>query len=506
MLIPYFIILKYTNNMKKYILLLFLAFGSSFCMAQNMPNFNKNYNFPPDYALILTDIFPTDTGYFAVGTMVDSLYRVWAGTFICTDLNGNVKYLKKYSNRDTSVYFTSNIVKNNAGFLLGGSFGIRDTLNSFFEYNSLWNIDIKGDIIWQKTHSHSNLATGVDVLLLTNGQIWAKKAIYDVYRLELLDSLGDTIKTQNFPNNTIFNLYGSIQQSGDNIILACSDYNTLTDEQRHFYYSKDTAFNTIDSFYISQRYGNLKYLDKINANTFVASGQRIAVSGTDIGYPHIYVLDSNLNRTMNCNIRGDNPDDLCSAVRTFGNSDGSYTVLGTSILEQQNRDMGFIARVSENGQLLWQKGLYMPQHSHRMYSAAQTADGGYVVCGDILGPVTGYYQQGWLMKIDSFGCVLPNCHLATEEALETKQPAMLLYPNPASTHINIHIALPEGVEITPAYMDLIDNKGRVLETNKLPMQDMNYEFYLYNYVPGNYFIRIRQGNKQATKQFVKVRG
>lgn len=478
--------------------------------AQNFPNFNRNYNFVNGYYLTFYDIHATDTGYYIVGTMADSVNRVNAGMFAFIELNGDVRWVKNYSKPDTScIFFNMNTIGNN--FLIGGAAGLEDNLGNIFDFGSIWHLDKNGLIIWEHKISYNNVPSSIHSIVVDeqNQSLFSRMAAsvnYGIYKLSTNGNLINQQIVMRANQNTIFSFWGSgVQQNTSLYSFACSDYNSITEEQRHFFYVKDTAFNTVDSFYLSGRYGALKHLDKIDDNAFAVSGQRTVANGTDVSHPHIYTLDSNLNRTMNSTIRGDRAGNLNSATRTFANGDGSFTVLGTNIIEQQGREIGFMARVSASGQLLWQRGLYSPQNFYTMYNAAQTSDGGYIVCGDVLGISTGYYQQGWLMKVDSNGCVLPNCHLAAEEVAETKQPAMLLYPNPATDYINIQVALPEAVEITPAYIELIDNKGRVLETQKLYMQDLAYQFYLYNYVAGHYAIRVRQGNKQSTKQFVKGR-
>jgi Secretion system C-terminal sorting domain len=506
MLIPYFInFLKHKNNMKKYILLLFLAFGSCFCKSQNMPNFNRNYDFYPDYYTRVFNTIPTDTGYYLFGTTADSVNQVWAIFFAFTDIYGNIQRFKKFSSPLHGSHSGFWFEKIDNDFMFSGNWFDRP---SNIVYSLVTRVDAMGDVVWEKHFINPDPAHISDGyfsdcgIVLPNNKIAIKQYVWNTDICVMhLDYMGDTIQSSR--------IYAGQQENYhffNNFFLLNNKHILGLVKQTPNGYEQD--FVVYDDINLQIDYTVTKTNQKKSMYAF-AQNNKILVStqkdlfGVNTSAPNMY---TNYNILSNTTIRGNALVMLNEAKRTFENSDGSFTVLGTNTLEPQNDFVGFIARVSENGQLLWQKGLYMPQHSHIMYNAAQTADGGYIVCGDILGPVTGYYQQGWLMKIDSFGCVLPNCHLATEEALETKQPAMLLYPNPATTHINIHIALPEGVEITPAYMDLIDNKGRVLETNKLPMQDMNYEFYLYNYVPGNYFIRIRQGNKQATKQFVKVRG
>ena len=207
-------------------------------------------------------------------------------------------------------------------------------------------------------------------------------------------------------------------------------------------------------------------------------------------------------------LRGDWRADLFTANAIIEQDDESLTVFGTNGFVGHTESCGFMAKLTKTGAVRWMRGIYhdnLSNTSQTVANAAATSDGGFILCGSVLSDETGNIQSGWLMKVDSNGCVLPNCHLAAEEVAETKQPAMLLYPNPATDYINIQVALPEAVEITPAYIELIDNKGRVLETQKLYMQDLAYQFYLYNYVAGHYAIRVRQGNKQSTKQFVKGR-
>ena len=45
-------------------------------------------------------------------------------------------------------------------------------------------------------------------------------------------------------------------------------------------------------------------------------------------------------------------------------------------------------------------------------------------------------QQAWLLKVDSEGCLVPNCHVSTQE-LPQNSLQFSLYPNPASDFLNI---------------------------------------------------------------------
>ncbi len=529
MLIPYFInFLKRINNMKKYILLLLLAFGSSFCMAQNMPNFNRWYRFPNTLSTFYYSVLAKNNAYYTAGwtlkrTAVGNSTR-FMGEIAKIDLNGDPIWHTIIGNDSTEVPFVCSKIIEYQGLIFAGG-GYFDIPNNLLTAYVAAFDTLNGQLVWDKKVRTCNTGSNITSISATNDQllILANCFIENSSCLHLLelDSNKDSINSfykELFRQNIYAPSSDVVVTTNNELFIAAKSNNrNIAPDwfENTILIAVDTSLNEIRSQTIPLRlaldgvYGTKIQKCKNSNDIFVVAAEVPNPRYPDEFSPYVFKVDSSFNLMWRTRLRGDWRSDLFTANAIIEHDDESLTVFGTNGFAGHNERCGFIAKLTKTGAVLWMRGIHYDNllyTTQTIANAARTADNGFIICGDVLSDNTGNIQSGWLMKIDSFGCVLPNCHLATEEALETKQPAMLLYPNPATTHINIHIALPEGVEITPAYMDLIDNKGRVLETNKLPMQDMNYEFYLYNYVPGNYFIRIRQGNKQATKQFVKVRG
>ena len=48
-------------------------------------------------------------------------------------------------------------------------------------------------------------------------------------------------------------------------------------------------------------------------------------------------------------------------------------------------------------------------------------------------------QDGWILRVDSMGCVVENCHLVGIDELEEGQLLVEAYPNPANEFVNIEL-------------------------------------------------------------------
>jgi hypothetical protein len=75
---------------------------------------------------------------------------------------------------------------------------------------------------------------------------------------------------------------------------------------------------------------------------------------------------------------------------------------------------GWIMKISDEGELLWIRKYNIAEsvgHSHRIYDLKQTSDGGFIIAGQATGaaPPGEPPSQAWLLKLDSFGCLIPGC-------------------------------------------------------------------------------------------------
>ncbi|MCO6491180.1 MAG: hypothetical protein J5I98_22370, partial [Phaeodactylibacter sp.] len=99
--------------------------------------------------------------------------------------------------------------------------------------------------------------------------------------------------------------------------------------------------------------------------------------------------------------------------------DGSgYAVAGNLIARTPENWFfsGVLAKISPDGELLW-KRYY--QHivgegpRHYINDLAQAPGGGFIMVGEVRDTVNAPRQQGWLLKVDEYGCLVPGCELVS---------------------------------------------------------------------------------------------
>jgi hypothetical protein len=107
-----------------------------------------------------------------------------------------------------------------------------------------------------------------------------------------------------------------------------------------------------------------------------------------------------------------------------------------------------LAKYTSNGELLWTRRYHnvsSPDDQHKVNDLKQCADGGFIFCGEATNlaedsngnNLDSIPQQGWLVKVDSLGCLVPGCSVGILEPNQTAN--FLVYPNPASDFMNIYL-------------------------------------------------------------------
>ena len=132
-------------------------------------------------------------------------------------------------------------------------------------------------------------------------------------------------------------------------------------------------------------------------------------------------------------------------------------------------------------------------------------DGGIIICGEARdwSGQDSIPQQAWLMKLDSFGCLVPGCQLidATEEAQE--QGTLLLYPNPARDYLNFFYRPAPGQNSRELSFRIFDASGRELQRFEAQSGEATYIVPLWHWPPGVYFLQLlHDGLPVRTERFV----
>ena len=136
--------------------------------------------------------------------------------------------------------------------------------------------------------------------------------------------------------------------------------------------------------------------------------------------------------------------------------------------------------------------------NHSIKDFKRTADGGYILCGESSGNMTGQpNQQGWLLKLDSMGCLVPGCHLtAVENIAGQEEIAIKVYPNPvqAGEYLNFYIPTVQTRLIASPHnglqAHLYNISGKLIQNHSLPSDDATYMLSTDGMAPGTYILQI----------------
>ncbi|WP_264789602.1 T9SS type A sorting domain-containing protein [Aureispira anguillae] len=244
--------------------------------------------------------------------------------------------------------------------------------------------------------------------------------------------------------------------------------------------------------------------------------ERLGATGTwstPIQEAYVYKLDSSRNFLWGTKFHS---DALTTAnfQKIVALEDSSLVAFGTVVrLYPQPNPIyniihGRIVKLSPNGDSIWSREyeyLNAANSAYTIYDAERTPDGGFLICGEanIIG--TGVHQQGWLLKLDEEGCLVPGCHLVSG-VLPTQRPAalnLLLYPNPTTDYLNVHYYNPSPQE--DLSFRVLDVQGRLLKEYKTYDQsDKTYILSVYDLEAGVYILELRQkGALIGSEEFLK---
>ncbi len=135
--------------------------------------------------------------------------------------------------------------------------------------------------------------------------------------------------------------------------------------------------------------------------------------------------------------------------------------------ESDYRRYAIMSSTDSQGELLWHRKYYSAPDDVDIdffNTLIEAPDGGYVACGHSFGPwADSTYQNVWVIKTDSIGCLEPHCDsifTAVEEPLPiASDVGLLLYPNPTTDQVTIDIDLEE----TLLGIQLFDPTGKKVE-------------------------------------------
>ncbi len=247
----------------------------------------------------------------------------------------------------------------------------------------------------------------------------------------------------------------------------------------------------------------------------VASGRGVEVGqlpGTFLQWhSYIFKLDSDRIFEWGVDIRDSLPQSTNQLTKLIEVSDNSGYVAVGKIYEPDYVKNGWdhhglITKVSKQGDSLWTR-YYQHVESvaddHIFYDAEETPDGGFVMVGQATDFQTSGelpLQRAWIVKVDQYGCLVPDCHLVSTEEPEGAPFQLKLYPNPATDYLNVYFYHPalRG----EAQFELIDASGKVVLGFEGRHGDVTHMVPVGHLAAGMYWLRCWVGGSTITKKVV----
>lgn len=504
----------------KNILLFFMIFIISINDSYTQSTFSRRYTLGSGNAVI-TSVYPTDSCFYAMGIITDPINPFSTGnSFIKSDLNGNILLQKNLSSPNKEYEVWKGTLQNtHDGNLaaVGYSFDSIGMRVIFLKYNS------DGDTIFTKqfispTYLEDPFYVPFDMVTNINNDHVIANRISNYfsmnYELLILDQFGEK-NTSILFGDELNNLPISIINDNEEYIIGNWVKNdNLTNNN----FTSRTQIVKIDSLgeTIWEYYSPEGVLQRgATAMTKAPDGGLVVASGLGIEDPinqlqsqllfdpYIFKLDENQNVVWEVDY---SPLDTGLSDRTVFNKifdvgDGYVAAGNNWDAEAPSGEDGYLVKISYDGEQLWERKFYFvePQNNlpvlHEFNDMRPTADGGFIMCGQVFDySQSTNFQQGWLVKVDEYGCLVPDCHLDVETDELNSIPQIILqpYPNPTSDVLNIYFKHPSFS--SKGIFRIVDTNGRVLLQFDANKNDTTYLVSLEKFVSGIYFFQYLEKN------------
>jgi hypothetical protein len=512
--------------MKNIFLLLFLL-CSNLLVSQQI-TFNVQSNFGYKY-LKLTNILPTDSCYYVNGVITDTTNQQYnfGSLFVKFNLEGDTISTKKlvvpntdYLTWNTGLFATSDANLATAGETPNKIFFLKytkdgDTL-SIKEYVNP-NFPLESFITANDLNQYENGYYLSGIYLLS-----ADIAPPNIVVLKL-DEDGDIIQVMTYGNNSTEFIGSTIVEADEGLIIGGSKSNIATQSKNFVsrtYIFKVDSLGTIEWEYQSPS-GQL--WDMANSMVKTSDGGLVVASGKGIEHVvnpevslllwqgYIFKLNANHQLIWGRELRGTRHAGSPSFAKIVRATDGAgyvaYGRVGETVSTGSEVYGSWVVKVSNQGDSLWARYYSLFDDHLRQPTPIDfkvTPDGGYIVCGNTQ---EGQQTWGWLMKLDSFGCLIPGCNAndgpnaATEEAPSIR---LTIYPNPTSDFLNFELRTPQLLQ--QASFRIFDSNGRVMKEVVSNSPKDTFIVPVREWAAGTYFLQYMEaGEVRAVEKFIVTR-
>jgi len=379
-----------------------------------------------------------------------------------------------------------------------------------------------GDTIWNKFYGNDTLTESTAKTIRTNDggfaiAGWSFK--YDwladstIYQQRMLlvktDSLGNLEYAGRYTSDSLrVHFASSLVNTPDKGFLIVGHMSKPVIK-----YRRDSKLLKVDSLGQVEWWVSYEAADSVGSH-YVYEILPTADGNYLIGGNKIYIRTDIPNRVdlfqrhslMKVNPMGDiiwekeySQNDWVGWARGICTSKGTFVFCGYE--KDYNTDVsphfyGVLCEIDSTGNLLWyRKYRSSPDdqiYSEYLLSVKETPDGGYVAVGRGYGePGDSTYQNAWVIKTDSVGCLQPNCDsisTGVQYLYPPERGTLVLAPNPVRDWLRLWVA-EEEVE----RLEIYDLSGRLvlLKQYEEMRRGEAVELSVVDWSAGMYVVRVR---------------
>ena len=363
--------------------------------------------------------------------------------------------------------------------------------------------DEHGDTLWTQRYGGPGFEALNGLALTSDGGALAagvrQTTQSDAYAVRV-DANGDTLWTRTYGGpNTTENAFCARPTPDGGFIL--SGYQVLPGNDYEMLLLKlDSAGNLEwQEHYGSPWVDNAAFVEVLPQGGYImAGGERL--SATAQKRPALYRLDEQGTEIWSA-VYDEEPDRSVLFTVPVHMEDGGFAVAGDRNYGSQTH--GLLLRTDSLGSMLW-KRTYSTNavRDHYIYDLRRTLDGGFIMAGTAWDSLL-VSQDAWLIKTDSFGCLVPGCQIfdGLQEQLTDLSASLAIYPNPAQDHVNVRLELPATLRVQgPLRLAVTSLDGRLVHERQVPLTfgpvpTAYCQLPTASWPSGTYFVHLLEGTR-----------
>jgi len=383
----------------------------------------------------------------------------------------------------------------------------------------LAKFNLEGDTIWTKRFGDAGYETGYRCIETSDGN-YAMTGIkgfdtdslpyhYDAY----------LVKTDTAGQLLFEATYGEEQDDYGLSLFSLPNDELLLSGSSDFY-----SFNGGKAYHIRQIDQNGEVLQEwiLNQEYGAAGGKIIKTKDDNLVYSN--VNDNDISSSPNYKRTLNKIDTLGNEIWKYdflGNfpqvsifrelADSSFILCGLHDNTDQNVSYGWLARLSKDGELMWEQEYYVhPNRNHVLYDVQPTLDGGFIAAGRA--HQIDAQPDMWVLKVNCHGELAPasdcpplieapDSSVSTLNLKPTKH-QLSISPNPAYHQATIYWPSLEAKH--DYHLHIYQADGRLRERIPIQAEDTAYDLAVHGYPAGLYWVMLYDGEQLVARSKLVV--